>query len=144
MTVCTCQVEVLERLQAARQAVVAREADVDQLIDCGNDLAQLSGVERVNAQVRLVILRGGARVRSKRRSGYMALITVAVRQTGVCLEMIWCMDDCSLFVLSVELPSVIVLFLKNVSFCSWYSDVFHFHESAHLPTQNILSFDVSD
>ena len=48
---CLCQAEVLERLQAARQAIVGREADVDQLIDCGNDLAQLSGLERINTQV---------------------------------------------------------------------------------------------
>ena len=45
------QLEVLQRLQAARHAIVAGEADVDQLIDSGNDLAQLSGLERINSQV---------------------------------------------------------------------------------------------
>ncbi|XP_043244080.1 nesprin-1-like [Amphibalanus amphitrite] len=51
------KLEVLQRLQAARQAIVGREADVDQLIDCGNDLAQLSGLERINTQVKQVSTR---------------------------------------------------------------------------------------
>ncbi|XP_043237695.1 nesprin-1-like isoform X2 [Amphibalanus amphitrite] len=51
------KMEVLQRLQAARQAIVGREADVDQLIDCGNDLAQLSGLERINTQVKQVSTR---------------------------------------------------------------------------------------
>ncbi|XP_037073131.1 nesprin-1-like [Pollicipes pollicipes] len=46
------KVEVLRRLSAARQAIVEREADVDELIDRGNGLAQLSGLERLNSQVK--------------------------------------------------------------------------------------------
>ena len=43
---------MLERLAAARQDIVDKEAQVDQLMDLGNELAQLSGLERVNSPVK--------------------------------------------------------------------------------------------